>query len=186
MSDKDYSVPSKTSIEDDINKVQDLVDKEDFDGAAKLADKILNLHKETLQFFGRVYDRKALALNKQDRPLQALKYNDMAVTLYYDDILCHGNRSYTLERLGRFEEAVEEADIAISLYPNLEKNKYITEKTQKDAYANALNNKGYYLYKLGKPEEGLKFVEEALELDPTNVNALDSKEEILEALDRTD
>ena len=140
--------------------VQDLVDKEDYDGATKLADKVLNMHKETLQFFGRVYDKKALALNKQDRPLQALKYNDMAVTLYYDDILCHGNRSYTLERLGRFEEAVEEADIAISLYPNLEKNKYITEKTQKNAYVNALNNKGYYLYKLGKPEEGLKFVEE--------------------------
>ena len=42
------------------------------------------------------------------------------------------------------------------------------------------------LYSLGKPAEGLKCVEKALELDPTNEDALDSKEQILAALGRTD
>jgi len=38
---------------------------------------------------------------------------------------------------------------------------------------------------MGKSEEGLKDVEKALELDPNNQDAIESKQEILEALGKT-
>ena len=159
------------SISDSINEVKDLVDQEKFEEALTLADKLLGQFLDIQEEIGLLCDQKGYSLTKLGRIQKALKFNDIAVVNCPVDPICHCNRSWTLGLLGRHEESLEECEIAISLDPN---------------YAIPWNNKGMALYSLGKPAEGLKCVEKALELDPTNENAQDSKEQILDALGRTD
>ena len=73
--------------------------------------------------------------------------------------------------LGALDIAIKSYEHAISINQN---------------YSKAWNNAGYALHKLGKSEDGLEYVEKALELDPTDPDALDSKREILRALGKTD
>ena len=52
-------------------------------------------------------------------------------------------------------------------------------------FAKAWYNAGVALHKLGKSDDGLEYVEKALELDPADTDTLDSKRAILESLGRT-
>ena len=79
------------------------------------------------------------------------------------------NKAFALGGLGRYEESLKNSEHAISMNQN---------------FAMAWNNAGYALHKLGKSEDGLEYVEKALELDPTNSDALDSKQAILKSSGR--
>ena len=81
------------------------------------------------------------------------------------------NMSWGLGELGRYDESLEFSIKAINLNPNV---------------SMSWNNKGHALHMMGKSEEGLKDVQKALDLDPNNQNAIETKQEILKALDDTD
>ena len=79
------------------------------------------------------------------------------------------NKALAFGGLGKYDESLKNSEHAISINQN---------------YAKAWNNAGYALHKLGKSEDGLEYVEKALELDPTNSDALDSKQVILKSSGR--
>ena len=95
-------------------------------------------------------------------------------TLYLSDgksIGAYINMSWGLGELGRYDESMEFSIKAINLNPNV---------------SMSWNNKGHALHMMGKSKEGLKDVQKALDLDPNNQNAIETKQEILKALDDTD
>lgn len=68
--------------------------------------------------------------------------------------------SFVLHNLGRFEEAVEHADRALTINPN---------------YTRALCNKGLALGKLGRIKEALACYERSLEIEPDDLIVLGNK-----------
>ena len=116
-------------------------------------------------------DNKGFALSLLGKFEDALEYHDKALAIDDKNEKTFVNKALALGGLGRYEESLKNSEHAISINQN---------------YATAWNNAGYVLHKLGKSKEGLEYVEKALELDPTDQYTLDSKREILTALDRTE
>ena len=113
------------------------------------------------------------------------------------------NKGYALSLLGKFEDALEYHDKALTIDDKNEKihvNKAFAliglsrfEESLKNSehaisinqnYAMAWNNAGYALHKLDRNDDALEYVEKALDLDPTDLDALDSKRTILKSLGR--
>ena len=74
-------------------------------------------------------------------------------------------KSNDLAKIGKLEEAIQCLDKVES-----------TDRKEDDPKENSLlNGRGWILINSGKVEEGLKYVEQSLKMDPTNANVIDSK-----------
>ena len=158
------------SFDDSFEKIKAQQDNKRFEESVELCNKILADHSELLSDIAIVCNKKGFALTSLGKPEEALTYNSIAVAFNPQEGISFVNRSFTLGELGRYNESISDCEEALKLNPN---------------YAKAWNNKGYCLHKLGKSEEGLKDVEKALELDPSDDDSIESKKEILEALEKS-
>jgi tetratricopeptide (TPR) repeat protein len=77
--------------------------------------------------------------------------------------LAYAMRALAYSLKGRYDRAVPDYDVAISMRPD---------------FAVALNNRAWAYYRWGKPERGLPDVEKSLELSPTSPHTLDTRAHI--------
>jgi len=77
------------------------------------------------------------------------------------------NRGYELDKVGKFQEAIQMYDQALGINPS---------------NVHALYNKGNSLYNLERYPEALNLFERALEIDPFDTDALNNKGNVLEKL----
>ena len=137
-----------------------------FEDAISCCNKIIELPDQK-GILNITYDNKGYALSRLGKFTEALECHKKSFELGGRNKKNLVNLSLALGGLDRYGESSVMAGKALKIDPN---------------YAKAWNNQGYALHKLGKSEEGLKDVEKALELDPTDEDALESKQEILAAL----
>jgi len=100
---------------------------------------------------------KAQALSQLKKYQEALKWYDVFLVLYPNDIDALNNKGWNLDKLRRFEEAIKQYDLVLAINPK---------------YFNALFNKAFTLDNLNRFKEALELYHKALEIDPNNVNIL--------------
>jgi tetratricopeptide (TPR) repeat protein len=71
-----------------------------------------------------------------------------------------GNKGWTLNKLSRYQEAIECSDKALEIDSN---------------DTDVLDGKGYTLVNLGKYEEAIEYFDKTLKIDPNYVDAIEHK-----------
>ena len=195
------------SRDDFINKATLLSDQQKNQEWLELCDKELALDDKNAN----ALLHKSACLIRLNKPEDAIECCDNILNgnaFFISDVeistaLTLNNKGYALSLLGKFEDALEYHDKALTIDDKNEKihvNKAFAliglsrfEESLKSSehaisinqnYAMAWNNAGYALHKLDRNDDALEYVEKALELDPTNSDALDSKQVILKSLGR--
>ena len=161
--------------------------------------KELNHPYEAINYFNKAFEINnkdvgslnsiALILKYYEKYNEAIEYFDKAILIQPNHVL-YGNRGNTKARLGDFDGALEDFNIALrynnksaEIYNNIgsalnekgmpsEALPFLKKALQfKDNYADAYNNLGIANEFLKNKDESIKYFKKALEFDPTNDDA---------------
>ena len=149
--------------------------EDDYEQSIEIIDKSLYLstdldNPEKLALF---WTFKAMALNKLNRDHEALFCVEKSIEILKDDALNWNIKGDLLHDLGKYQEALEAYENSIKFSDEEERPEALLDKVE------ILNH-------LEKNEEALKAVNEALQWEPKNTNALDLKSDVLDDLGRTE
>ena len=161
--------------------------------------KEINQPEEAIKYFSKAFETNnkdigslnsiGLLLKFYEKYDEAIKYFDKIISIE-PNYIAYGNRGNTKARLGDFDGALEDFDIALryndksaEIYNNIgsalnEKGKsadalpYLKKAVQlKNNYADAYNNLGIANEFLKNRDKSIKYFKKALEFDPTNDDA---------------
>ena len=164
-----------------------------------IAYREINQPHEAIEYFEKAFQTNnkdvgslnsiGLILKRYEKYNEAIEYFDKAISIEPNYVV-YGNRGNTKARLGNFDEAIEDLNIALryndksaEVYNNIasalnEKGKpadalpYLNKAIQlKSDYADAYNNLGIANEFLKNRDESIKNFKKALEFDPTNDDA---------------
>jgi tetratricopeptide (TPR) repeat protein len=107
-----------------------------------------------------IYKDKAAVLADLGNYSEAVATADQGLALYTKDPGLWNNKGYALFRQGKYDDAVNAYNKAISI-----------AEAQNETYLKGYINKGIALNKAGKPYDAITAFNKALELDPGNADA---------------
>jgi tetratricopeptide (TPR) repeat protein len=107
---------------------------------------------------------------------QGIKYWDKISEITPDDQWIPFRKSFTLSKQDKMEQSLQ----------CLEKILIADEQENGPSKAQMMNQKGWYLFKMGKLEESMGWIKKSLAIKPKSENTLDSKAEILLAQEKYD
>jgi|APSaa5957512535_1039671.scaffolds.fasta_scaffold24205_1 tetratricopeptide (TPR) repeat protein len=100
---------------------------------------------------------------------QAIKYWDKISEITPDDQWIPFRKSFALSKQDKMEQSLQ----------CLEKILIADEQENGPSKAQMMNQKGWYLFKMGKLEESMGWIKKSLAIEPKFENALDSKAQVL-------
>lgn len=143
-----------------------LAETQRFEEAAEAFTKAISLKPD----FSEAYSNLANCMVALERPGEALKSFDRALAIK-PDADDYYNRGIALEKLGRFEEAINSYDKAIMAKPR---------------FAEAYANRGKALKESGQFARALDSLNEAIAIDPNSADAFYNRGIVLNELDKFD
>jgi tetratricopeptide (TPR) repeat protein len=185
-------------IQASLDEIQAHFDREDYSGALKVAEKLLQIrdscvererYAACLTYLGRyeealINDERAIELNPNyhkawngrgydltdlERYEEAIASYDKAIQIKPDYHLAWNNRGNALDSLGRYEEAIASYDKAIQIKPD---------------YYYAWTHQSFTLSNLGRDEEAIASYDKALQIKPDSYQAWSNRGYALGSLGR--
>jgi tetratricopeptide (TPR) repeat protein len=164
------SILEKTNLTDESVET-DLVQQANILQNTKKPDEALKVINQAIEqdpTNTEAWNTKATILLKFGNREGAIKALNETVKLNPDDVFAWHTMGITYSKMNKYEDAISAYDQEIRLNP--------------DSAGNLLNNKAYALQALGRYDEALAVVNQALEADPNNGYAQGTKKSILSHL----
>jgi tetratricopeptide (TPR) repeat protein len=138
-----------------LNNIQAHFEQENYEGALKIAEKLLQVHESWVE-----RERYAACLSNLGRYEEALINDEKAIELNPDYYKAWKSRGDDLLDLNRHEEAISSYDQALKINPDLE---------------HAWHNRGTALTNLGRYKEAISSFDEAIRINPDSECAWNNK-----------